>query len=120
MSQVFSKLLSDQGHGRALRIPEPDENLPAGSRGEDTLIGSVIQLTTSGGIDVLFNLRLPASHPINGDGLPEEHVELRLGRRDVSKHSHMLPPGAVISSERYRRSAFSTDIPCKGSPCVHF
>lgn len=122
MSQVYSKLIGRKGHGRALWIPECNENLgvPVGSHYEGLCIGAVGQFTPAGGFDILFNLCLPALHPTNHDGLPDGFRPVILPPRDIFKQTYMHSSGTIISSGRYHKSDFSVELSNAGPPYVEF
>lgn len=120
MSQVYSKLIGRKGHGRALWIPECNENLnvPVGSRDEGLCIGAVGQFTSPGGFDILFNLCLPPSHPTNHDGLPNGFTQIILPLRDIFKQTYMHSAGTIISSGRYHKSDFNVELSNSGPSYV--
>lgn len=118
MSEVYSRLLSQKGHGRANWIPELDENLPPAYRVEGMDIGDIIIAAPGSEIEFLFNAFKPASHPVNVDRVPKDFKPVMLKQRDVSKYSLRHSPGTVISSGRCRKNAFSAEISSKGAPCL--
>ncbi|KIM75590.1 hypothetical protein PILCRDRAFT_27308, partial [Piloderma croceum F 1598] len=64
MSEVYCRLLSREGHGRANWITEADENLPSAYRSEGMGIGDAT-IERHHGEEFLFNVFKSASHPIN-------------------------------------------------------
>lgn len=99
----YSKLLAAEGHGNALWVPEPDNNLPLESREKGVSIGDVGMLNVDGGFDFLFNVFLPASDPINARGVPENFEPLKLcGEEDLAIQPGMFPPRTVIGSPGFR------------------
>ena len=103
MSRIYHRLLSNEGHGHPLWIPEPNENLSYEYRQRGVSIGDVGIITCNGGFDFLFNICLPATDPINRGGVPEGFVPVILDATDVVKERFRFPPGATISRSDSRK-----------------
>ena len=78
-----------KGRGSPLWLPEPSSTLPNVYRRQGIAIGDVGIITASGGFDFMFNVCLPASHPINQQGLPGGFSPLspQLQPSDIRKHT---------------------------------
>ncbi|KAJ8079801.1 hypothetical protein PM082_016623 [Marasmius tenuissimus] len=85
-SQVYIRTLYSRGHGCALWVPEPNDELPPDYLSTGTRIGDVGLIGPDGQFDFLFNVCLPEEDPINQyNGVPPEFEPLvwdgRLWRR---------------------------------------
>ncbi|KIK57597.1 hypothetical protein GYMLUDRAFT_75530 [Collybiopsis luxurians FD-317 M1] len=74
--KTYAQLLLPRGNGYPMWRPEPSETLPEHAKlGVD--VGDVGLITEDGGFDFLFNIFLPADHPINTPrGVPEGFIPL--------------------------------------------
>ncbi|KAJ6512738.1 hypothetical protein C8R45DRAFT_326236 [Mycena sanguinolenta] len=71
----YCSQLIRQGRGFPLHYPAPQVNLPAEYQRTGVAIGDVGRITTQGDFDFLFNIYLPANHPINPN-VPDDFVPL--------------------------------------------
>ena len=69
--EIYDQLLALIRLGIPMQHPEPNRTLPDAYRRRGITIGDVGILTPFGGFDFMFNICLPADHPINQQGLPE-------------------------------------------------
>ncbi|KIJ12520.1 hypothetical protein PAXINDRAFT_46495, partial [Paxillus involutus ATCC 200175] len=86
--------------GYPLWYPEPDDNLPEACRDEGLRIGDVGIVTERGTFDVLFNICLPAEHPLNQrGGVPATFKQVQLSDPDVCKFRRADHAGRAISTK---------------------
>jgi hypothetical protein len=78
-----------KGRGSPLWLPEPSSTLPNVYRRQGITVGDVGIITASGGFDFMFNVCLPADHPINQQGLPEGFFPLSPQLQPSDIHRHM-------------------------------
>jgi hypothetical protein len=69
--EVYVRCLLPKKRGFPLWVPKPHRNLPYEYRKKGVSIGDVGIVTSSGVFDFLFNICLPAHHPINGNLVPD-------------------------------------------------
>ena len=80
-------------------IPGPDMNLPTEYRREGTSIGDVGILYCSEGFGFLFNIFLPADHPINRGRVPPGFEPLNLPIRErESRKQVVFGPKSYLTS----------------------
>ncbi|KAM6503995.1 hypothetical protein JOM56_000938 [Amanita muscaria] len=77
--------------GYPLYIPEPDHGLSREYRKRGVRIGDVGSITPEGAFDFLFNICLPAGHPINPPELPNGFEMLPTS--DISIIPQFIAPG---------------------------
>ncbi|KAJ7620421.1 hypothetical protein FB45DRAFT_150649 [Roridomyces roridus] len=70
-SESYCSQLLRRGRGFPLYIPAPRGNLPPEYGYRGVSIGDVGRVTPEGVFDFLFNIYLPADHPINDNDVPE-------------------------------------------------
>ncbi|KAF8145412.1 hypothetical protein K438DRAFT_545981 [Mycena galopus ATCC 62051] len=92
----YCKHLLRQCRGTPLYLPGPQVNLPAEYRSSGVAIGDVGRVTPEGGFDFLFNIYLPAHHPINAK-VPHDFVPLLPYDLDDVAHND-FDPGNYVSS----------------------
>ncbi|KDQ58911.1 hypothetical protein JAAARDRAFT_646943 [Jaapia argillacea MUCL 33604] len=103
--EVYSKLLFPKKHGYPLWIPEPQNNLPDEYRRDGVTIGDVGIVTHDGGWDVLFNICLPAEHPLNARR-PGCFQQIELDPGDTFDTPDFFPQSCVIGSKSIDARAF--------------
>ncbi|KAF9009625.1 hypothetical protein BDQ17DRAFT_1073564 [Cyathus striatus] len=70
--QIYVEKMFPLNHGFPLWFPQPDRYLPFEYRRKGVSIGDVGVITPNGAFDFLFNISLPAEHPINPNDLPDD------------------------------------------------
>lgn len=70
-SDIYYRHLAVKGRGSPLWLPAINRRLPVEYRRSGTRIGDVGLLTVSGSFDFLFNILLPADHPIHAGRVPD-------------------------------------------------
>ncbi|KAJ7826201.1 hypothetical protein B0H14DRAFT_2368296, partial [Mycena olivaceomarginata] len=95
--EIYCNQLLRRKRGFPLYIPVPPENLPGEYRENGVAIGDVGRVTPEGLFDFLFNIYLPAHHPINDNDVPEGFYPLpRYSSKDVVIIRH--DPGTYVST----------------------
>ncbi|KAF9485681.1 hypothetical protein BDN70DRAFT_974498, partial [Pholiota conissans] len=87
--------------GFPLWIPEPDRCLPLPYRRNGVSIGDIGTITPDGAFSFMFNIFLPAGHPINPPELPEGFKPLKLlhrGMLDIDVYPEVKPGGFLASA----------------------
>ncbi|KIK62477.1 hypothetical protein GYMLUDRAFT_164878 [Collybiopsis luxurians FD-317 M1] len=111
-SEVYARSMLPQKKGYPLWEPKPDEHLPEEYRRVGVRIGDVGFLNESGGFDYLFNVCLPAEHPVNAGRVPPDFEQL-LGMddpRDITRRTY--PLGSHIpSNAAHIRKNRQTNLP---------
>ena len=87
--RTYSQHMADKGRGSPIWRPGPSNTLPDAYRRRGTAVGDVGIFTASGGFDFFFNICLPASHPINQQGLPQDFSPLFPPLQSSDIHRHM-------------------------------
>ncbi|KAJ7605822.1 hypothetical protein DFH06DRAFT_254897 [Mycena polygramma] len=101
-SEIYCSQLRRPRRGFPLFVPEPPQHLPAEYRRSGVEIGDVGRITPEGIFEFLFNVYLPANHPINNGQVPEDFVPLqRYPARDVVDLDY--EPGCVVSTSSIER-----------------
>ena len=77
-SETYTNRLRTKGHGYPLWRPDLDENLPEEYKTEGIRIGD-LGLIMDGEFSYLFNICVPAEHPINRGRTPSNFRHLDLG-----------------------------------------
>jgi len=95
----YLQLLAKQ-RGSPMWIPGPDMNLPTEYRRDGIRIGDVGILCRSEGFSFLFNIFLPADHPINEGKVPSGFEPF-----EASNLRHELKKQVVFGPKSYLTSA---------------
>lgn len=74
-NEVYARRLLPKRLGYPLWYPEPSSALPSSYRERGVSIGDLGLVTSMGSFDFLFNICLPAGHPIN-EGRTPQHFEV--------------------------------------------
>lgn len=86
---IYAQRMTEKGRGTPIWRPGPSNTLPEVYRRRGTAVGDVGILTVSGSFDFFFNICLPASHPINQQGLPQGFSPLFPPLQSSDIHRHM-------------------------------
>ena len=70
LSQTYARQILKKGHDHPLWIPEPSQSLTSAYIERGFSIGDVGIFTDEGSFEYLFNVSLPADHPINLGRVP--------------------------------------------------
>ncbi|KAF9526471.1 hypothetical protein CPB83DRAFT_724515, partial [Crepidotus variabilis] len=86
--------------GHPLWFPQVSTNLPAELRSKGFSIGDVGNFSPDGGFDFLFNILLPANHPINGSeaDVPEGFVPFNSFNHRHVREYWEFEPGTYLAS----------------------
>ena len=103
--EIYRKFVALKGRGRPMQHPGPSRSLPDAYRRRGITVGDVGIFTKFGGFDFLFNICLPANHPINQQGLPE----------GFSLLSPPLRPGDVYIHREFNNNTYLTSESIKKS-----
>jgi hypothetical protein len=104
---LYAQEMYKKGYGCALWIPEPQSNRTAYLSNGGVSVGDVGCITEDGGFDTLFNVLLPADHPVNcrvSDVLglqphvPDGFVPLTLSQEDLVETHNFHKNSSVITS----------------------
>ncbi|KAJ6451949.1 hypothetical protein C8R45DRAFT_916431 [Mycena sanguinolenta] len=109
--QNYCNQMLRQGRGFPLYIPGPSRLLPDEYQVNGVQIGDVGTVTPEGLFDFLFNVYLPADHPININGVPEGFLPLPRynDQTDIIVIDH--GPGDYVSTSSVHKSAQLTRFP---------
>lgn len=77
-------------HGFPLWSPQLDCSLHVDYRTNGVNVGDVGIITLDGGFDFLFNIWLPAAHPIQPPDLLHDFDALERPKRNVSRQNEMI------------------------------
>jgi len=106
-SDIYYRRLAVKGRGSPMWVTEPSTTLPNAYRRRGIAVGDVGILTAFGAFDFMFNICLPADHPINQQGLPEgfSPISPQLQSSDIQGHMEFQPDSylATASVEKSRR-----------------
>ncbi|KAL0057084.1 hypothetical protein AAF712_016292 [Marasmius tenuissimus] len=99
-SQVYIRTLYSRGHGCALWVPEPNDELPPDYLSTGTRIGDVGLIGPDGQFDFLFNVCLPEEDPINQyNGVPPEFEPLVWDGRCTKKKKFFRAQQPIASKD---------------------
>ncbi|KAE9397957.1 hypothetical protein BT96DRAFT_822612 [Gymnopus androsaceus JB14] len=119
--EVYVRLLLRRRRGYPLWIPKPGEWLPSAYRQEGVRIGDVGILTEFGGFDYLFNVCLPADHPVNAGRVPQQFRQLRgIDINNTTWSTQEYKPGSYIASNpsHFSKTRIPYDDKCTCIPGV--
>lgn len=90
--------------------PKPDDSLPQEYRDRGTSIGDLVLITADGTVDFLFNICLPADHPVNDGRTPGcfEMVDL-VASIDLSSMVDWHAVGSTIASSSVKKRSFTAE-----------
>jgi len=94
--EIYYEELLKQKRGSPLWFPGPSLDLPLTYRRNGTNVGDIGIIQIDDPFDFLFNIFLPADHPINSKGVPDSFQPL--GECDISEASSDMRGGSVGSS----------------------
>ncbi|ESK85279.1 kinase-likeprotein [Moniliophthora roreri MCA 2997] len=102
--QIYADLLLPLQHGHPLWLPKPTKHsLPKEYRRQGVQIGDVGVITSDGGFEFLFNVCLPADHPINQfRGTPSNFTPIRWNG-PIHQTPNYFRPGELICSRSSER-----------------
>ncbi|KAF9022897.1 hypothetical protein BDZ89DRAFT_956163, partial [Hymenopellis radicata] len=106
---VYRRLLSRNGHGYPLWIPDPDENLPEAYRKDGISIGDVGLLTVDGGFDFLFNVHASANDPVNSGGVPSQSFSALNDPHAIRKTSFIHKEKSSITSAHVTQKSIAME-----------
>ncbi|KAF9001524.1 hypothetical protein BDQ17DRAFT_1244342, partial [Cyathus striatus] len=72
--KIYAEKMFPLNYGFPLWFPQPNRYLPLEYRRKGISVGDVGIITHNGSFDFLFNISLPAEHPINPNDLPDDFV----------------------------------------------
>ncbi|KAJ7227442.1 hypothetical protein GGX14DRAFT_511122, partial [Mycena pura] len=88
-SEIYCNQLLRRKRGFPLYVPGPQRNLPPEYQRCGVAIGDVGRVTPDGIFDFFFNIYLPANHPINANGVPDDFCPLpHYASKNVAQCSH--------------------------------
>lgn len=100
---LYAKLLTraEPARGYPLWVPEPNTTLPEEYHHTGLRIGDVGVVTAHGSFDVLFNICLPADHPLHANyhGVPEGFQQINLAGRDMESIQPIDHRGRVVATQ---------------------
>jgi len=111
--EIYHEHLLLKKRGIPLWVPGPSKNLPPEYRRKGIAFGDVGILHHSGEFDFLFNVFLPADHPINRAGVPESFCPL-----DPKKVEHDIEQNPLYGSYDYLACSTLTKIGNYSQPSV--
>jgi len=107
-SDIYAQHLLRKQRGFPLYIPEPNRRLSIEYRRQGVNIGDVGIITPSGAFSFLFNICLPASHPVNPPTLPEGFQPLNVDPLHIQHFSDLRPRSYLASASVERFYSGST------------
>ncbi|KAF8977176.1 hypothetical protein BDQ17DRAFT_154536 [Cyathus striatus] len=100
-SEIYIEKILPLKNGYPMCFPQPAQDLPIEYRRKGVSIGDVGVITRSGGFDFLFNVLLPAQHPINLPAcLPNEFDPVFLPMLRTTSHTSADPGDSKFTSLR--------------------
>jgi hypothetical protein len=120
-SEIYARRLLPKGRGYPLFVPEPMALLPPEYRERGASIGDVGRVTPNGSFSFLFNICLPADHPINLGRTPDDFEYVQLNNSlDVMFEPHMYSTGTHIASTLVQKQAIGGDFSSLDNACVYW
>ncbi|KAF8989833.1 hypothetical protein BDQ17DRAFT_1256484, partial [Cyathus striatus] len=99
--EIYIEKMLPLKNGYPMCFPQPAQDLPIEYRRKGVSIGDVGVITRSGGFDFLFNVLLPAQHPINLPAcLPNEFDPVSLPMLRTTSHTSADPGDSKFTSLR--------------------
>ena len=95
LHEIYHDDLLTQGRGSPLWFPGPTLSLPQAYRQDGINVGDVGIIKADGPFDFLFNIFMPADHPINSEGVPDWFQPLE---NTGVYESQCDMPGTIIGS----------------------
>ncbi|KAF4617419.1 hypothetical protein D9613_006192 [Agrocybe pediades] len=110
INAIYQHRMSTLRAGTALWIPEGHSNAPEPCQAKGVTIGDVGTLTPSGSFSFLFNICLPANHPVNRNMVPEgfKPIYPEVDPCDIREINEFMP-WDYLSTESMRRLANGSD-----------
>ena len=110
--EIYYEELQKQKRGSPLWFPGPSSNVPLPYRHNGVNVGDVGVFRIDEPFDFLFNVFLPADHPINAKGVPEDFQPLEPGETFEERCD---PNGGCIGSAQVSQSSNHGEQPCDGA-----
>ena len=97
---IYYRHIGVKGRGSPLWLPAANRRLPIEYRRCGICIGDVGLITASGSFDFLFNILLPADHPIHAGRVPEMFSPLHppLDSEDIEEQEECAADSYLASS----------------------
>ncbi|KAL0953120.1 hypothetical protein HGRIS_004389 [Hohenbuehelia grisea] len=108
-SSTYARQLLGQKNGYPLWIPEP-HGPSSVYRSKGVRIGDVGYITQDGGFRPLFNIRAPASHPVNRRGVPEGFEQTSIDPENLNFSNLYYPPNSTVASINAERRSLSGEV----------
>ena len=108
-SDVYARQLFPKKYGIPLFIPEPYDNLTREYHDQGTSVGDVGIVTPDGSFSFVFNICVPADHPVNCHGVPDGFSQVSLTPGEISYLSNIHPPGSDISSASVHKTSLDVE-----------
>ncbi|KAF9560916.1 hypothetical protein CPC08DRAFT_707792 [Agrocybe pediades] len=111
-NEIYERHLMLKGRGFPLWIPEPNKNLSMIYQRQGISIGDVGLITYAGSFSFLFNIFLPADHPINPRIMPEGFapIDPPIDPGDVRRFTE-FKSGSFLGSNSIVKSSEPDDNP---------
>ncbi|KAF4617390.1 hypothetical protein D9613_006177 [Agrocybe pediades] len=121
ISGIYQQHMASVRAGTALWIPEGHSNLEDPYQDQGVSIGDVGTVTRSGSFSFLFNICLPADHPVNRNLVPEgfKPIYPAVDPCDI-REIHEFMPMDYISTDCIRKLANDSDDPTSNAPLISF
>ena len=95
---IYLRHLITKGRGSPLWIPAPNKSLPIEYQRTGILLGDVGIIDQRGTFDFLFNICLPANHPLNRNKVPENFSQLSIDAEDIHEYSEFEGESCLSSA----------------------
>ncbi|KAF8997765.1 hypothetical protein BDQ17DRAFT_845341 [Cyathus striatus] len=95
---IYIEKLFPLNYGYPLWFPQPDRNLQLEYRRKGVSIGDVGVIRSNGAFDFLFNIWLPAHHPINPHNLPDDFDSVPRPHLSTTFQTSFNPGASTISN----------------------